>query len=223
MSKTKNSPKKFYQKTWFHLIVISYIIYAIFSKKVNNSDTLLSKSDSLSQQISDTSETVKKQKTVEELILNEADLGNVKLDKKFSGKSSNGLQHTYIKKINNEIERSIILELYQFDDSVSTQSKFSEDMETYFSRTRTNEDGEQETNPFYSKRISVEKIGDKSFCYRFVSPTIEVLYKNYIITCNVTNDYVNLNLSENNSSTLRKSKEIIKLQIEKINRETSNL
>jgi hypothetical protein len=96
-------------------------------------------------------------------------------------------------------------------------------METYFSRTRTNEDGEQEANPFYSKRISVEKIGDKSFCYRFVSPTIEVLYKNYIIECNVTNDYVNLNLSENNSSTLRKCKEIIKLQIEKINRETRNL
>ena len=41
MSKTKNSPKKFYQKTWFHLIFISYIIYAIFSKKVNNSDPVL--------------------------------------------------------------------------------------------------------------------------------------------------------------------------------------
>lgn len=158
----------------------------------------------------------------EELILDEKEMENSKLDKKWSGTSADGLSYTYRKKLDSYTERSVNLELYQFDDSASALNRFSEDMESHFSKTRPDGNGGNERNPFYSQKIKIEKIGDSSFCYKFVSPTIEVLYKNYIIASNVTIDYIYENLSENNASTLKKSKEIIKKQIEKIKLKTEN-
>lgn len=151
-----------------------------------------------------------------ELILSEKELDNAKFDKKWSSTTSNGLSNSYRKKLDNFRERSIKLELYQFDDSTAANNKFQEDMDSYFNRTRDDGNGGREKNPFYSQKISVEKIGDKSFCYKFVSPTIEVLYKNYIISCDVTIDYTYENISESNAATLKKAKSIIKQQIEKI-------
>lgn len=152
----------------------------------------------------------------EELILSEKELDNAKLDKKWSATVSNGLSNSYRKKLDGYTERAIKLELYKFDDSTAANSKYLEDMDSFFSKTRDNGNGGREKNPFYSKRINIEKIGDKSFCYNFVSPTVEVLFKNYIISCDVTKDYPYENISENNAATLKKSIDIIKQQIEKI-------
>jgi hypothetical protein len=212
-------------KSWFVLLLIVFILAFMLKKKdketqnKKNSDNIssLTYTSDQNENSNTKNETILSPK---ELILTEEELENSKLDTKWSGITSNGLSNTYRKKIDKYSEWGINLKLSQFQDSSLARNQFRENAESHFNKTRSDDNGGRERNPFLSQRIKIENIGDSSFCYKFVSPTIEVLYKNYIIECNSTIDYIYQNLSENNSKTLNRSKKIIKKQIEKINRKT---
>jgi hypothetical protein len=153
-----------------------------------------------------------------ELILNSKEVDNSKINKDFSWESEDNISIQYEKSLNQFEKRKVSIELGKYDDETISREKFHEDKVKWFSKMiPDNVNGGMKKNNFYSKRIPIEKIGDSSYCYDFVSPTVVVLYKNYIIESHVTKVYVYENLSESNSSTLNKSIEIIKKQINKIN------
>ena len=153
-----------------------------------------------------------------ELILDSKEVDNSKIDNDFSWGSENNISIQYVKSLNQFEKRKVKIELSKYEDETISREKFYEDKVKWFSKlVPDNINGGMKKNNFYSKRIPIEKIGDSSYCYDFVSPTVVVLYKNFIIESHVTKVYVYENLSESNSSTLNKSIEIVKKQIKKIN------
>lgn len=150
------------------------------------------------------------------VVLSGSELGNYVIDKKLSGESSNLVHYTYGKKIDEYTENNLILTVRVFADDIEARTALQADVTSHFSKMVPDGEGGMEKNNFYSKRIPIEKFGDTSFCYSFVSPTVEVQYRNYIIESNFTKDYVYENISESNSATVKKSIKIAKQQINKI-------
>jgi hypothetical protein len=145
--------------------------------------------------------------------------------------SSNGASQGYVKQFIRNYGKNQLLEaelaLYEFSDSVSARKSFDEQQTDHFSKTIVDEDtGKEKRNPFYSEKIEIETIGDASFCYKFVSSTVVVLYGKYVIESGVTvtildgvrvvGPFTFENSFLDNEFTLGKSVENAKKQVEKL-------
>lgn len=145
--------------------------------------------------------------------------------------SSNGASQGYVKEFIRNYGNDQLLEaelaIYEYSDSTSARQSFDEQQTDYFSKMIVDEDtGKEKRNPFYSEKIEIETIGDASFCYEFVSPTVVVLYGKYVIESGVTvtildgvrvvGPFILENSSLDNEFTLGKSVEIAKKQVEKL-------
>jgi hypothetical protein len=145
--------------------------------------------------------------------------------------SSNGASQGYVKEFIRNYGSNQLLEagltLYEFADSTSARQSYDQQQKDHFSKTIVDEDtGKEKKNPFLSKKIEIESIGDDSFCYKFVSPTVVVLYGKYIIESDVSitiedgvrvvGPFTMMNSFLDNDFTLGKSVEIAKKQVEKL-------
>lgn len=145
--------------------------------------------------------------------------------------SSNGASQGYVKEFIRNYGNDQLLEaeiaLYEFSDSTSARQSFEEQQTDHFSKMIVDEDtGKEKRNPFYSEKIEIETIGDASFCYKFVSSTVVVLYGKYVIESGVTvtildgvrvvGPFTLENSFLDNKFTLGKSVEIAKKQVEKL-------
>lgn len=145
--------------------------------------------------------------------------------------SSNGASQGYVKEFIRNYGNDQLLEaelaIYEFSDSTSARQSFDEQQIDHFSKTIVDEDtGKEKKNPFYSEKIEIEPIGDASFCYKFVSSTVVVLYGKYVIESGVTvtildgvrvvGPFTLENSFLDNEFTLGKSVEIAKKQVEKL-------
>ena len=145
--------------------------------------------------------------------------------------SSNGASQGYVKEVIRNYGNDQLLEagldLYEFSDSISARQSFEEQQKDHFSKMIVDEDtGKEKRNPFYSEKIEIETIGDASFCYKFVTSTVVVLYGKYIIESGVTvtildgvrvvGPFTLENSFLDNKFTLGKSVEIAKKQVEKL-------
>ena len=147
--------------------------------------------------------------------------------------SSNGASQGYVKEFIRNYGNDQLLEaeldLYEFSDSVSARQSFEEQQKDHFSKMIVDEDtGKEKRNPFYSEKIEIETIGDASFCYKFVTSTVVVLYGKYIIESGVTvtildgvrvvGPFTLENSFLDNKFTLGKSVEIAKKQFKQCNK-----
>ena len=145
--------------------------------------------------------------------------------------SSNGASQAYVKEFIRNYGSNQLLEagltLYEFADSTSARQSFDQQQKDHFSKTIVDEDtGKEKRNPFLSEKIEIESIGDESFCYKFVSPTVVVLYGKYLIESDVSitiedgvrvvGPFTMMNSFLDNDFTLGKSVEIAKKQVEKL-------
>lgn len=145
--------------------------------------------------------------------------------------SSNGASQGYVKEFIRNYGNDQLLEaelaIYEYSDSTSARQSFDEQQTEHFSKTIIDEDtGKEKRNPFYSEKIEIETIGDASYCYKFVSSTVVVLYGKYVIESGVTvtildgvrvvGPFTLENSFLDNEFTLGKSVEIAKKQVEKL-------
>jgi hypothetical protein len=145
--------------------------------------------------------------------------------------ASNGANQGYVKEYVRNYGNNQLLEaeltLYEFSDSTSARQSYDEQQKDHFSKMIVDEDtGKEKKNPFYSEKIEIETIGDASYCYKFVSSTVVVLYGKYVIESGVTvtiidgvrvvGPFVLENSFLDNEFTLGKSVEIAKKQVEKL-------
>lgn len=152
-----------------------------------------------------------------ELILDSKEVDNSKIDNDFSWVSENNISVHYIKTLNQFQKRHVDIEITKFDDNFSSQYTYTNNKIQRFSKFIPDEmNGGTKKNRFFSKRIPIENLGDSSYCYEFVGPTVVVLYKNFILECDVNIEHVYENISEDNSSTLAKTIKLLKKQIKKI-------
>jgi len=145
--------------------------------------------------------------------------------------SSNGSSQGFVKEFIRNYGKDQLLEaelaIYEFSDSTSARESFDEQQTDHFSKIIVDEDtGKEKRNPFYSEKIEIETIGDASFCYKFVSSTVVVLYGKYVIESGVTvtildgvrvvGPFTLENSFLDNEFTLGKSVEIAKKQVGKL-------
>jgi hypothetical protein len=202
-------------KSWFNSFFFSTIMFSVITscnsienENINNKD-VLGKNYSV---------------PLDSLFLDLTQVENFEYEKNpiidglvSSSDGSQGFIKTFVKKTEGEGVLNVELSLYDYSDIISSKISFNEKKTNFFSKKIKDEKtGLEKKNPYYSRKIDIEKIGDDSFCYEFVSPTVVVLYNKYIIECDVTISHTLLNLSEDNSFTLKKSIEIVKKQIEKL-------